>query len=262
MKLTFLGTAAGSVAVGDRRQSSLLLESGCGVYWFDAGEGCTGAAYAARIDLLSTRAVFLSHMAMDHIAGLPRLLWTIRKLDSQAGANAVPGGMIRVYIPDVYAWSGMMEMLEATTRNRYAKNFVLEISRFHDGPVYRDEDLRVLARHNHHLGVPNASHGWRSFGFRAESGGRALAYSGDVEELTEILPLLETPVDLLALDCGHCGLSAVTALLRENRARCGRVALVHLDRRILAELGEIRRQLAAEFGDAVWIPDDGETVEV
>ena len=61
MKITFLGTCSGTEPMPNRKHVSFVIEHAGAVYWFDAGEGCSYTAHLAGIDLLSTRAVFISH---------------------------------------------------------------------------------------------------------------------------------------------------------------------------------------------------------
>lgn len=262
MRVAFLGTAAGKVAVGERQHSSFAVETGGGVYWLDAGEGCANRAHLAGLGLLQTRAAFVSHMAMDHIAGLPRLLWTVRKLNKQSGGDGIADGLIKLFIPDVHAWRGIIEMLEATTNNNYANNFVLQVSQYGEGCIYDEDGVKVSACHNSHMGRPNPSHGWRSYGFRFEAEGKALVYTGDVEKLEELRPLLEKPCGLLLADAGHAKLKTVCEFLRDHAAGAAAIALIHLGKETLSDPEAAREKAAAYLGKRVFIPNDGDRFEL
>ena len=64
MHLTFLGTCAGTEPMPDRKHTSFAIEYNGKVYWFDAGAGCSYTAHLLGIDLLSVRAIFISHTHM------------------------------------------------------------------------------------------------------------------------------------------------------------------------------------------------------
>ena len=83
MKLTFLGSCSGTEPMPDRFHTSYVIEHGGGVYWFDAGEGCSYNAHLMGIDLLAIRSLCISHCDLDHVGGLVNLLGTIRKLEGR-----------------------------------------------------------------------------------------------------------------------------------------------------------------------------------
>ena len=64
-----------------RHHEALTLEIGGKVYWFDAGENCSHKACSLGIDISKIRAIFLSHMHIDHIGGLANLIFTIHKIN-------------------------------------------------------------------------------------------------------------------------------------------------------------------------------------
>ena len=80
LKIHYLGTCSGTEPMPDMHHCSLVLETEHGNYWFDAGENCAHRAYTSGIDVLKVRAIFVSHMHIDHIGGLPNLMFTINKV--------------------------------------------------------------------------------------------------------------------------------------------------------------------------------------
>ena len=59
-----------NVAETLREVRMALLEADGGLYWFDAGEACSYTAHLMGLDLLTLRALFISHPHADHIGGM------------------------------------------------------------------------------------------------------------------------------------------------------------------------------------------------
>lgn len=69
-----LGTMAGPVPNATHSQPANALLVGSNVYFVDAGDGAVGRLTTAGVSLRKARAVFLSHLHFDHIAGLPAII--------------------------------------------------------------------------------------------------------------------------------------------------------------------------------------------
>ena len=80
IKVHILGSCSGTEPYEGRHHTSVALETEKGLYWLDAGECCSYTAYLMGLDLLKTKGIFISHCHMDHVGGLGKLLWDIRKL--------------------------------------------------------------------------------------------------------------------------------------------------------------------------------------
>jgi len=261
MRLVFLGTSAGAVAVSERQHASFVIENDDRLYWFDAGEGCTRTAHLLGFDLLKTRAVFLSHMAMDHIGGLPRLLWTLRKLNQQSPRHPLSARDLTVFIPHPQAWNGIIEMLEATTHNHFARDFLLRVIQYHDGEVFAEDGMRVTAFHNSHQGMPWKDNEWPSYGFRMEIDGRAIIYSGDVSQLAELDPLLQKPCDLAIIDASHGSLAEIANYIKQRGFPISRLALFHLDAEMAANPQNAAKCIENILGLSPVVPDDGQILQ-
>ena len=262
MKITFLGTCAGSVPLSDRHHASFVVQAAGHTYWFDAGEGCSRTAYLAKVDLLSTAAIFITHMAMDHVGGLAPLLWALRKLNKQTPPHPLSGTDLQIMIPHVAAWYAIIELVEATSQFNFASDFLLRIVQYHDGVAYDDGSVRVLACHNSHQGKPYKDRDWRSYGFRIESGGRSLVYSGDVGIFEEMTPLFREPCDLALVDASHGPLEAICDYFRQGNFRVGRLGLFHLGSEILSAPEAAVALVQDRLGVDVLIPAEGQTIEV
>ena len=190
MKLTFLGTCAGTEPMPDRKHTSFILEAGGKVYWFDAGEGCSYTAHNLGIDLLQVSKIVISHPHMDHIGGLANLLWTVRKLCIVK--KPACAGDIDVYIPNLQTWEGVM-MLLSNTEGNFKIPFELRAHQTHDGILFDDGTVKVTAFHNLHISRRNDQ--WQSYSFLIECQGKRIVYSGDVHAYEELDPVIGTGCD-------------------------------------------------------------------
>lgn len=65
MKIHFLGTCSGTDPMPDRNHASWVLEVDDKLYFFDAGECCSRSAHLSGLDVLTMKAVFVSHPHID-----------------------------------------------------------------------------------------------------------------------------------------------------------------------------------------------------
>jgi ribonuclease BN (tRNA processing enzyme) len=257
MNVTFLGTCSGTEPYPDRHHSSFVIEHRDSIYWFDAGETCSYTAYLLGIDLFATRAIFISHTHMDHIGGLPNLLWTLRKLNTIAEPEArrLSSKTVKIYLPDLAVWRGIMQLLKGTEGD-FALDFQLEPSRVEDGLIFDEDGLRVIALHNRHMGTPQAGERWQCFSFRVEANGQSLVYSGDVKNIRE-LDLLLDDCDALLMETGHHAVEDICHYLKEAHKPVGQLVFTHHGVPILTDpAGELQKARAI-LGDRVSFAYDG-----
>jgi ribonuclease BN (tRNA processing enzyme) len=241
--------------------------------------------YRNGIAVTSVRNVFISHMHLDHVGGLPQLVHAIRLLSRKVDrSRALPWAMtvdagwhtgaltfplvpgatepdttlpsaIRLHLPAAgieptqrfFAAGGL-----TPDRLRFALDWraiapgPLEALEM-VGPVGAAGDLHVTA-------VPSTHIPGESFAFvvevRAGTGERKVIYSGDLGHLDDLLPAIDG-TDLLLLECSHHHPENIAAFLR--RTRPAQTVLVHvhpgLEERVHAladELGEHGVRVAHE----------------
>lgn len=253
MRISFLGTCAGCEPMPDRHHSACAIEHDGRVFFIDAGETCSYTAHLLGIDLLQTRAVFITHPHMDHVGGLANLLWTIEKLggraDSATRSRAVEH--VDVFIPDLEVWEGVLQVLGTT---RFRPHCSFQALPPADGEIFREGDLTVQARHNEHMGIPGAGEPWQSFSYMVQAGARRVLFSGDIRHVSELDPML-AQADLILVETGHHRVEDICTHMAERNVPW--LGFMHHGRAILADAEAELAKAQAIMGERVFFAADG-----
>ena len=196
VRIIVLGSCSGTEPIPERHHTAWILQAGDRLYQFDAGENCSHRAHTMKLDLLSLRAIFISHGHSDHLAGFPAELCVINKVRNKY--RRVPAAL------PLPIWTAVPEQLaavpaflrEAGIDELFAPQRIAA-----DGVIFDDGTIRVEVRHNAHLGIP-ADGVWKSYSFRITVGERQIVYSGDVKHVSELGDWLDH-CDLLLMESGH-----------------------------------------------------------
>jgi ribonuclease BN (tRNA processing enzyme) len=233
-EIVVLGSGCG-FAVQDRYNPSiaLLVKDRC--YLLDCGEPAAGSLFRAGIDPACVRAIFISHLHADHVGGLAQFLasinmsrrspkkkfrtWSLTRSDDwYQSALRFPDRLLEgeistpvdLCIPSE-GISVISAYLEAVYLSPDLLPFDLNISPVELGSFYQDDLVSVSAIGNLHL-VNNFRYNefrknhpgksLQSYSFMIEVERKRMVYSGDIDNLAELTPIMDG-ADLLMVEITH-----------------------------------------------------------
>ena len=254
--IDILGSCAGTEPMPGRKHTSWTLSVGDRLYFFDAGEGCSWTAHLGGLDLLQTRAIFISHVHHDHVAGLSGLMENIRAV-AWIKKTPLATDDLKIYIPEREVWDNIYQFLQYTTDGHHTA-YTITAEEPTPGTFYDDGIIKVSAFETQHMKKTEDGR-CRSFAYRIEAEGKVIVFSGDIRELEELLPAIADDCDILLCETGHQSVKDVCDFAESAGVK--KLVFVHNGREILYGKPSVREAIES-CGIPAVVSEDGMRIEV
>lgn len=247
------GTSAGTQPFPGFHHTSSAVETENGLYFIDAGECCAYTAHLSGVDLLKTKAVFITHPHMDHVGGLANLLWYVRKLGFVRKKPLTENDSIYIYTPCRETVDGVMKLL-ANTEGHFETKHKHVICDTDEGTCFDNGDIKITARHTDHMPPENGR--YTSYSYKVEAEGKTVVFSGDtrLEDFERTVPAY---CDALFAETGHHQIEDVCEALKKYGKNVGRLFFTHNGGYIMEDPAAAEERVRKAFGDSFAVCRDG-----
>jgi len=254
LRVTIFGSSAGFPTKRRPNTTAVGLWRGESLYLLDAGGGVASQLARRGASPEALRAVFLSHMHADHMAGLPLLLqWLQLNKRKRPLAICLPEEGI----------GGLSELLNMCYLLPEWLGFDLELLAVQEGPGYEEEGLAVEAIPNRHLEGFVArlreigdSRVGESFSYAVEADGKRVLFSADLAYAWEV-PERVRGADLAIVELAHFTPEELGEALRG--LALPRLVVTHLIHTLEPVEDEVPARIsAAGYGGGILVAHDGD----
>ncbi|EQB12183.1 MBL fold metallo-hydrolase [Sphingobium lactosutens] len=179
-----LGTMGGPVPDGQRSQPANAIVRGDRVYLVDAGDGAVEQLGRAGIPLNRVRALFISHLHVDHVGGVSAILGLRNQTEAREvltiygppGTQEMVAGLVAALQPSAKAGYGIVGRPWAPPES------LVKVVELADGQTIGVDDFTVRVAQNTHYDFPPGSaedKAFKSYAYRFDMPDRSIAYTGD-----------------------------------------------------------------------------------
>lgn len=244
MKIHTLGTSAGTQPFEMCHHVCTAIETKDSLYFIDAGECGAYTAHINGINLLKTKAIFITHPHMDHVGGLGNLLWYIRKVDIVNKKILTEKDSIEIFTPCLESVKGFMTVLE-NTEGGFECAYSHNTHEYKEGIIFDNGEIKVTAKHTNHM--PQKDGKYQSYSFTVECEGKTIVFSGDMrlEDIDEILP---EKCDVFFVETGHHQIEEICAELVKRKKTVGKVMFTHNGGYIFRDYESAEKRVTSAFG--------------
>ncbi len=253
MRIVTLGTSH-SIPSLTRFTSSTAYQIKDSLYLVDCGEPVEALLIRKGFDILTLRSVFITHMHVDHYAGIVNLIKYLMHFRTKR-KDPRP---VTVYFPEEGA-AEALEQFRISMHSSPADEAYLLYRVITPGEFYRDENLTVNAIATRHM--KNGLYPSYAFGIAAE--GKRILHTGDLYHDFSDFPEESRTLhwDLCLAELTHYSLSVAIPFLQ--KADFGRLVFVHLgDKYQTAEGQKQAREALSILPYRIFFASDGDELTV
>lgn len=196
-----LGTHGGPVSDRNRSQPANALVVGQAVYLVDAGDGVVQQLARADLSLAAVRAVFISHIHIDHTGGLFAVLGLRHQMGltnkitvyGPPGIKAMVDGLVAAIVPEAESAYGV------PGEDYVAPQSTVDVVELRDGANLKLDDFTLTVAENTHYSFVKDSDmdkRFASLSFRFDLSNRSIVYTGDTGP-SDAVTALARDADLL-----------------------------------------------------------------